>query len=37
MLRRKPVRFEVLEIVEGADPRRLSREIIAEAVGEPLA
>jgi 1-acyl-sn-glycerol-3-phosphate acyltransferase len=37
MLRRKPIRFEVLEIVEGADARTLSREIIAEAVGEPLA
>jgi 1-acyl-sn-glycerol-3-phosphate acyltransferase len=37
MVRRKPVRFEILEIVQGADPRTLSREIIAEAVGEPLA
>ncbi len=37
MLRRKPIRFEVLEIVEGADARTVSRELIAEAVGEPLA
>jgi 1-acyl-sn-glycerol-3-phosphate acyltransferase len=37
MLRRKPIRFEVLEIVAGTDARTLSRELIAEAVGEPLA
>jgi 1-acyl-sn-glycerol-3-phosphate acyltransferase len=37
MLRRKPIRFEVLEIVQGGDARTVSRELIAEAVGEPLA
>ncbi len=37
MLRRKPIRFEVLEVVQGSDARSVSRELIAEAVGEPLA
>jgi 1-acyl-sn-glycerol-3-phosphate acyltransferase len=37
MLRRKPIRFEVLEVLEPKDARQRSRELIAEAVGEPLA
>jgi 1-acyl-sn-glycerol-3-phosphate acyltransferase len=36
-LRRKPIRFEVLEVLQHQDARQRSRELIAEAVGEPLA
>jgi 1-acyl-sn-glycerol-3-phosphate acyltransferase len=32
-----PIRVEILEILSGGDARQRSRELIAEAVGEPLA
>jgi 1-acyl-sn-glycerol-3-phosphate acyltransferase len=34
---RKPIRFEVLGVLEARDARQRSRALIAEAVGEPLA
>ncbi len=37
LLRRKPIRFEVLQVLYGTDARSLSREMIAQAVSEPLA
>jgi len=37
LLRRKAIRFEVLQVIYGTDARTLSREMIAAAVGEPLA
>lgn len=37
MLRRKPIRVEILAILDARDARRRSRELIAQAVGEPLA
>jgi 1-acyl-sn-glycerol-3-phosphate acyltransferase len=37
MVRRKPIRVEVLGVVRAADTRQRSRELIAKAVGEPLA
>jgi 1-acyl-sn-glycerol-3-phosphate acyltransferase len=37
LVRRKPIRFEILEVLEPSGARERSREIIAEAVGEPLA
>jgi 1-acyl-sn-glycerol-3-phosphate acyltransferase len=37
MMRRKPIRFEVLGILDSEGARQRSRELIAEAVGEPLA
>ena len=37
LLRRKAIRFEVLQVIYGTDARTLSREMIAVAVGEPLA
>jgi 1-acyl-sn-glycerol-3-phosphate acyltransferase len=37
LMRRKPIRFEVLEILPADDARHLSRELIGQAVGEPLA
>ena len=37
MMYRRPVRFEILAALEGAGARQRSRELIAEAVGEPLA
>lgn len=37
LLRRKPIRFEVLEVLHEGDARTQSRELIARAVGEPLA
>jgi len=37
MLRRKPIRFEVLEVMAPDGARQRSREVIATAVGEPLA
>jgi 1-acyl-sn-glycerol-3-phosphate acyltransferase len=36
-LRRGAIRFEVLGILEPEDARRRSRELIAQALGEPLA
>ncbi len=36
-LRRRPLRVQVLGIVHGVDARQRSRELIARAVGEPLA
>jgi len=35
-LRRRPIRFQVLGVVESENARQASRERIAEAVGEPL-
>jgi 1-acyl-sn-glycerol-3-phosphate acyltransferase len=37
MLRRLPIRVEILEVLSAADARQRSRELIARAVGEPLA
>lgn len=37
LLHRTPIRVEILEIIEGPEARRRSRELIAQAVGEPLA
>jgi 1-acyl-sn-glycerol-3-phosphate acyltransferase len=37
MLRRKPIRFEVLGVMVPDGARQRSRELIAAAVGEPLA
>jgi 1-acyl-sn-glycerol-3-phosphate acyltransferase len=34
---RLPIRFEILEVITAGDARQLSRELIARAVGEPLA
>ena len=34
---RLPIRVEILEVLEAADARHRSRELIARAVGEPLA
>jgi len=36
-IRRRAIRFEVLGVLEPAGARQLSRELIAQAVGEPLA
>jgi 1-acyl-sn-glycerol-3-phosphate acyltransferase len=36
-LRRRPIRVEILEVMQGRDARQRSREMIAKAVGEPLA
>jgi 1-acyl-sn-glycerol-3-phosphate acyltransferase len=36
-VRRGAIRFEVLEVLEPAEARRRSRELIAHAVGEPMA
>jgi 1-acyl-sn-glycerol-3-phosphate acyltransferase len=36
-LHRRPIRVEVLDVLPAGDARRLSREMIARAVGEPLA
>ncbi len=36
-LRRRPIRVEILEVMQGRDARQRSREMIARAVGEPLA
>ncbi len=36
-LRRGPIRVEVLETLKGPDARQRSRELIARALGEPLA
>ncbi|MDE2294768.1 MAG: 1-acyl-sn-glycerol-3-phosphate acyltransferase [Gammaproteobacteria bacterium] len=37
LLRRRPIRVEVLEVLRGEDARDRSRELIAAAIGEPLA
>jgi 1-acyl-sn-glycerol-3-phosphate acyltransferase len=37
MIFRRPIRFEILAVLEAADARRRSRELIAAALGEPLA
>jgi 1-acyl-sn-glycerol-3-phosphate acyltransferase len=37
MIYRRPVRVEILAVLEAADARRRSRELIAGALGEPLA
>jgi hypothetical protein len=37
LMRRKPIRFEILEVMDAEAARQRSREIIAQAVGEPLA
>ena len=37
MLRRKPIRFEVLGVMAPDGARQRSRELIAAAIGEPLA
>ena len=34
---RRPLRFEILEVLDAEDARERSRELIATAVGEPLA
>ena len=34
---RRPIRFEILGVLEAKDARHRSRELIAEALGEPLA
>jgi len=36
-LRRAPIRVEILEVLQGAEARQCSRELIARALGEPLA
>jgi 1-acyl-sn-glycerol-3-phosphate acyltransferase len=37
MMRRLPIRVEILEVLSAGDARQHSRELIARAVGEPLA
>jgi 1-acyl-sn-glycerol-3-phosphate acyltransferase len=37
MIRRLPIRVEILEVLSAGDARQRSRELIARAVGEPLA
>ena len=37
MLRRRPIRVEILEVLSAGEARQRSRELIAQAVGEPLA
>jgi 1-acyl-sn-glycerol-3-phosphate acyltransferase len=37
MIRRGAIRFEVLGVLEPEDARQRSRELIAQAIGEPLA
>jgi 1-acyl-sn-glycerol-3-phosphate acyltransferase len=37
MFYRRPIRFEILAVLDAAGARQRSRELIAEAVGEPLA
>jgi 1-acyl-sn-glycerol-3-phosphate acyltransferase len=37
LIRRKPIRFEILTVLDPEGARQRSRELIAEAVGEPLA
>ena len=37
MVYRRPLRFEILDVLDAEDARERSRQLIAEAVGEPLA
>jgi 1-acyl-sn-glycerol-3-phosphate acyltransferase len=37
VVRRLPIRVEILEVLSASDARQRSRELIARAVGEPLA
>jgi 1-acyl-sn-glycerol-3-phosphate acyltransferase len=37
MFYRRPIRFEILAVLDAAGARQRSRELIAQAVGEPLA
>jgi 1-acyl-sn-glycerol-3-phosphate acyltransferase len=37
LLRRRPIRVEILAVLEAGEARASSRELIARAVGEPLA
>jgi len=37
LIRRSPIRFEILAVLEPQDARQRSRELIAQALGEPLA
>lgn len=37
LMRRSPIRVEVIEVLRGGEARDRSRELIARAVGEPLA
>lgn len=37
LIHRKPIRVEILAILEAGEARQRSRELIAQAVGEPLA
>ena len=37
LIRRRPIRFEILGVVDAEGARQRSRELIAQAVGEPLA
>jgi 1-acyl-sn-glycerol-3-phosphate acyltransferase len=37
LVRRKPIRFEILEVLDAEGARQRSRELIAQAVGEPMA
>lgn len=37
MMYRRPIRVEILAVLDAADARRRSRELIAAAVGEPLS
>ncbi len=37
MIYRRPIRFEILSVLEATGARERSRELIAAAVGEPLA
>ncbi len=37
VIRRLPIRVEILDVLNSGDARQRSRELIAQAVGEPLA
>jgi 1-acyl-sn-glycerol-3-phosphate acyltransferase len=37
MVYRRPIRFEILEVLDPLEARERSRQLIAEAIGEPLA
>ena len=37
MIYRRPIRVEILEVLDAKEARHRSRELIALAVGEPLA
>jgi plasmid stabilization system protein ParE len=36
MIYRRPIRVEILAVLSAAEARQRSRELIADAVGEPL-